>query len=455
MELYDNASEIALNNNINEIVDEVSKIRLETLEPTMNERLTVREIILNFIKQKGRKIYGGWAFNELIKVKNPKDAFYKDIDVPDVEFYSSEPLNDLLELCNRLYENKELQGIVGKEAQHTETYTIYVNNEKYCDISYVPKLIYNKIPVIIINGLHMVEPSFLIIDVLRTFSDPLTSYWRLTKTFKRIRLLHKYYPIKSFSKPSTFPPKVNSAVVPILTDIQNFLINRSSMILFDYAAYIIFMNDGKFIKDIPYYECVSTEYVQDCTELYNLLKSKYDVKITEYYPFFQFYGHNAIISYNNIPVIHIYNNNAKCIQYQDIKVSNSNYIRVGSFAFVLLMLYVLFHKARVDNDKDKEYNLHYMIYSLLQKRNSYLKEHKKTIIDNTIFKEFGVTCVGKTIDPPRLFRKKIEKRKEQGKPYVFSYEPSKEKKPNIENWQFANTSGNVINNERNKKLDIK
>jgi hypothetical protein len=452
--LYDSKSEEDFNNNINKIVDEVTIKRLELLEPTGQERKAVNEVIKKYISDNKRKIYGGYAFNTLIKEKNPKDAFYREFDTPDIEFYSPEPLQDLVNICNILHaQNFKL--VAGKEAQHVETYTVFVNYEKYCDITYVPKLIYNRIPVREIDNLLITDPSFLMIDILRAYTDPITSYWRVSKTFKRALLLQKHYPIRKIDKPNPFPEKIYSENIEALTIIYEFLKDRKTTIVFGNTGYQTLMNEGKFPKlnDIPYFEFISTNYKDDCTELIKLLKMKLGDAITyvEYYPFFQFYGHNVIISYNGKPVAYIYHHNNKCTPYQDIDI-NKSFIRIGSFPFILNLLYILFHKARVEQNKELEKIRMYMISSLVEKRNDYLKKNKKTILDNTIFREFQVDCIGKTVDPPRLFRENIARKKEQHKPYLYSYDPNQTNNPDPNNFKFANTSGNEINKEKNRKL---
>ena len=75
------------------------------LEPNEDEYTMVRKIILKFIKEKKRLIYGGYAQNELIKSKNIKDDFYGDTRA-DIEFYTPDPIKDLIELCDLINEKK-------------------------------------------------------------------------------------------------------------------------------------------------------------------------------------------------------------------------------------------------------------------------------------------------------------------------------------------------------------
>jgi hypothetical protein len=456
--LYDQAMTELIINNIADIKERATEKRLELLEPTREEREKVMSVIKKIIIAKKRKIYGGWALNVLIKNKNPKDAFYKKNDIPDIEFYSPEPLRDLVDICDELKKNN-FERVVGREAQHKETYTVFTNFEKYCDISYVPTLIYNRIPTHIIDGSEITDPSFLMIDILRALSDPVTSYWRLEK-FPRAALLQKYYPIKKIDKPRQFPEKIDSDVHDAIAGIYSFLQNRETTIVIGNVAYFTLINDGKFpdISSIPYFELISTEFRKDCYDLISYLKNNYPnnkITISEYYPFFQFYGHKLIIYFDEKQIIHIYDHNHKCIPYQDIKLNKTSaFMRLGSFQIILLMLYVLFHKARVDRDKELELIRRYMIGNLIDYRNMFLKKNHKTILDNTIFKEYQIDCRGYTIDQAREYRLQLEKKKsEKHGRYIFSYTPGVDKY-DPEAFKFANTSGNPIHKEINIKIKI-
>ena len=96
----------------------------------------------------------------------------------------------MITICNMLHDNGH-KYIEGRPTQHSETYTIHVNlgQQPFCDIAYVPKIIYSKIPSISIGSLEFVHPAFITIDYLRIFTDPLMSYFRLEKAFYRFYLL--------------------------------------------------------------------------------------------------------------------------------------------------------------------------------------------------------------------------------------------------------------------------
>ena len=118
---------------IDELTKKAKKKKMVLIEPYEDEIKKVSSIILKYVRENKRKIYGGYALNLLIKEKSPDDAIYSEEDIPDIDFYSPDPLNDLVKICNLLYQSG-FKPVRGSEALHKETYSIRVNTQLYCDI---------------------------------------------------------------------------------------------------------------------------------------------------------------------------------------------------------------------------------------------------------------------------------------------------------------------------------
>ena len=88
--------------NLDRLEEEATLIKLTNYEPKLDEINKVRDDILAFVQEKKRIIYGGYAQNSLILSKNKKDAFYKETDLADIEFYTPDPIGDTIDLCDRL-----------------------------------------------------------------------------------------------------------------------------------------------------------------------------------------------------------------------------------------------------------------------------------------------------------------------------------------------------------------
>ncbi len=167
--IYDDYDVNVFYDNFDEILEKVNSIKFSNYEPTKSEINSVYSHIFKFIKDNRKKIYGGIALDYLFKEKDLSYTIYpNEYDYPDIDFYSPEPMTDLIKLCDILNE-KNFKYVRGREALHKETYSLYVNNKLYCNITYVPKNIFNKIPFKNIDGYQIVHPHFLTIDYLRIF----------------------------------------------------------------------------------------------------------------------------------------------------------------------------------------------------------------------------------------------------------------------------------------------
>jgi hypothetical protein len=110
--------------------------------------------------------------------------------------------------------------------------------------------------------------------------------------------------------------------------------------------------------------------------------------------------------------------------------------------------------AKTYNDHRSK-NLYYTLMShMIEMRQYYFKKNNKDIFDNTLFQEFVLTCAGNTMTAIREKQERIQKKKDAGKSsFTWNYYPENNVGKEISsNYIFANSSGNVINNERNRKI---
>ena len=395
-------------------------------------------------KTKNRIVYGGYAQNELIRIKNKEDVFYREIDVADIEFYSPNPIGDMIDLCDILYNNK-FKHIDGKEGVHNETYKIFVNFENYCDISYMPDEIYNNCPTITIDEIRMAHPQLMLIDAYRVYCDPMNSYFRLKKTFTRFSKLINYYPFNEnmiYNK-IKYDEDMNK-IKPILKFIRKHIIHNSKMIVVGHYAFNQLMKIAKapstYIIDCPSYQLVSTNYLKDVETITGKLKSKYrDVVIKKYYPFSQFLDVSTEWYVDNVMVLRVYNSYNRCIVFRKSEKKKTLF---GTFQLIFLYNLIQYNIGIIRKNKFNEMLYGTMLVRLLKIRDKYLDDHNISILDKSPFQEFTMECIGDTVNPMRAsFLEKVEKRK-MGKQASFLYKPkgTPGKKPNF---HFDNTSGTV------------
>ena len=430
--------------NMDTIKDDAMRKKLDIMEPTMKEFKEVYAVILEYIKKKKRIIYGGYAQNHLIKMKNEADVFYKELDMADIEFYTYEPLQDVIELSDLLY-SKKFKFVQGAEGVHNETYKIFVNFLNYCDLSYMPKNVYDNLPVIEQNGILYTHPHFMVIDAFRVYADPLTSYFRLDKTFNRFTTLMRYYPFDlSLSKNTLSYENLNNELKETKRFIRHKVLHDSQLIIIGHYAfnYLVKKTDEKLaVENCPYYQVISINYEEDKVKIGNFLrKNLKNISSKEFYPYFQFYDKHTEYYQNGVCILKVYGHNNRCIVNQ---YSEKKKVYFGTFQLIFLYLLTDYQYAHSRRDNREKNNYMILITRLLKAREKYLDDHNKTILDRTPFQEFTLQCLGSTEDPLRMARLEERKKKDAGKQIKFRYDP-KGSPGKVPNFKFANSSGNEI-----------
>lgn len=477
MALYKEDDIALLRRNWESIMSEVEREKMLHIGPSIEEMKAVHDIVINFVREKGRIIYGGYALNLLVSAKDPKDAIYKDSNqVNDVDFYSPTPIEDLMELCNILHE-RGFRNIFGAEAQHTETYNVSVNFTVYCDISYVPRIIYGRMPTFTINGLRVIGPHFMAIDYLRMITDPLISYWRFDtddmKALKRFHLLLKHYGLPQNNK-TLIVDDLTPELREVSSTIYEFIENRQTVINIGFLAYNYFLyasgatqnyNSNYQYLPMRYFEMISTDYKHDCQTLKEMIENipnidKTKLSYSEFYPYFQFTGYSFHIYYDNNLVACVYDNNKKCLPYHSLKtITNFNNPRkvgtkviLGNFPLTLMYGLINIQRSRTVRDKESMDFYYTFVSHLVSIRDYFFRTYNKTILDDTIFKEFTAKCIGTTIHPKEEKHLLVQKRRKQKRAIVFRYNPEDELLEPSSNEKFLNSSGNEITNPKNLKI---
>ena len=418
-----------VNENMDNIINEATSIYINNYEPTYLESKKVYEEILNnFI------FYHSLT---LIKMKNTEDAFYKEIDIPDVEFYSHEPIKDGINLCNKLYE-KGFNYIVMEGGTHKGTYKIFVNFINYCDISYLSKNIYDRCNFIEDKrGIRYVHPYFIYIDFFRVFCDPMTSYYRLDKSFCRYNRLVKHYSIESkFNKiimDKNFDNEIIKKVFTIFVKSKYIIIGN-----FAYNYYVKKISDNTI--DVSYFEIITENLVEECKIIYKKLQNLFgEITIKQYYPFHEFFDNRIEFYLNDKLLLKVYGNNGKCIVYNFI---NEKQIYIGRYSIVYLYMLINYNYSLINNDKSANNYLN-MCINLNYCKNKYLEMHDKTVLDSTPFQEFTFECIGNTSEVLYATRRKNYDDRKKKKYKKFRFEPS-ENEFKIPEFKFSNGSGNQM-----------
>jgi hypothetical protein len=468
MTLYKPSDTEIFRTSSDEIKKQLSSIRIKTITPSYDNLKNAQNIILEYCRRYKKKIYGGYALHLLFSAH--KEQLYDDTTVPDIDIYTENPVKDMFALCNLLHENGHLH-IRGEEAMHDQTYSIKYYNETICDLTYMPKNIYDRTSFIPINDLRCVHPHFSIIDYLRIITDPIVNHWRLfnnddCKTFSRlvkIQSLYPFTPIKDVS--STLYKKNDKNIQNALNIIYNFLLNRTTTVTIGFYAYnYLHLYSNAKTEQVPFYEFISIDYRKDALELINSIPN---ISYIEYLPFFQFTGFSVDLIMNNNLICRIYDYNKRYTPYQDVsaydfnnnKASPNKNIRIGSYQLILMYMIINMHQKHVERDNHYEKFYNNIIVNCINIRNDYFTKNNKTFVDDTLFRDcvFNYIGEGETTDKARI--NKIEKRKRRNKikninkPLWFRYIPADNYSESLtRKFSFPNSSGNHITNPKLLKL---
>jgi hypothetical protein len=473
MNIYREEDIQAITDNLDQIIDESVNIRNKTLDPSITEYKEAIQVVKEFIKTKKRIVYGGNAFNNLINDKKPEDKIYKVDDRKDIEFYTPEPMLDLIELCN-IFRDKKFPWIRGTEARHSETYTVFVNFEGICDMSYMPKNIYGNMPVIKLDGILYTHPSWILVDIFRQYNDPILSYWRLKdKTFFRANVLMKHYPLildcKHSFKKNTEYSNFKEKIFKKISSMETIIFTGSIAIQY----YLTLENK----LQLNHMELFSLNFKEDIKIVYNYIKDILgdkagEININMYRPFFQFWDDHIEFVLNGTCLLKIYGNNGICLPYNNLYINNDKIekLQVGGFykeikggfnttikiaTFILTFNHLLINRQyQFINRSDTYKKYENLMKQLLDKRSSYFKKKSLNVMDNSPYREFVVRCSGKTVDSGRQYFLNMQDKKAQKKSWSFNYDPSTIKEgfipPHV---TYKNTSGNIYKNGPEKMLE--
>jgi hypothetical protein len=444
--MYRNEDIKKIEENIDKIKDEASKEYKTHNEPTLNEISQVYKSIKNYLIKNKKIVYGGFAQNLLLKSKAPKESFYTEIDgaffnwpdLADIEFYSPSPVKDIIDLTDELY-SQGYKHIEAKQGIHPETYKVFINFNNYCDVSYIPTIIYNNIPTIDVDGIKCAHPHFMMVDAYRVMTDPMTSYWRLDKSLNRFQKLISYYPIDDIKISNILFNTNNNQ--DVLKFIKKKIIHNSKLIAVGAYAYNYYIkkNDDKEEIQIPYYEIISSNLEHDANHIYKLLTNKFkNIEVKQYHPFGDFLDKRLEYYYNNNLVLKLYGNNERCIVYN---FSDKKHTHFGTFNLVIMYLWFNYFLDLVNKKNSNATNHKMMIIKLMDARNKYLKNHKITVIDVSPFQDFTFKCYGIPTDPIRSSLLVGLQKIKEGKRIKFRYEPTG-KPGTVPEYIFSNTSGN-------------
>lgn len=177
------------------------------------EGLKLMKIVEQFLRDRKRLLYGGFAINALLPVK---DQFYDATkELPDYDFLTPDPYTDVAELIQRFtaagYE--EVEPTIGI---HEGTYKVFVNFQGVADITFCDAVVYETLQkeAVTVNGLTLCPPNYLRMNMFVELSRPAGDVSRWVKVYKRFLLLDAAWPFDACANTasSTIPTRSLSPV---------------------------------------------------------------------------------------------------------------------------------------------------------------------------------------------------------------------------------------------------
>jgi hypothetical protein len=392
----------------------------------------------NFIRSKKLIIYGGESINRLL----PKqDQFYnRDIEIPDLDFYSPNALQDAKELVD-LYVKDGFVEVEAKSGQHHGTYKVFVNFIPVADITFMPKELFNAIKkdAISVAGILCSPPNLLRMAMYLELSRPQGDVSRWEKVLKRLTLLNKHYPLSGEQCAHIdFQRQMNNPNFSekIYENIRNTLIDQGVVFFGGYTVslYSQYMpgNLRKKLEKIPDFDVLT----EDPLVTSQIVKERLldagikNVKIIKRPPVGEIIAPHYEIKVGVDTVVLIYEPLA-CHSYNIIRV-DGNDVKIATIDTMLSFYLAFLYADRPYYDKDRMLCMSKYLFEV---------QEKNRLAQKGLLKRFSLNCMGhqETIEEMRAEKAakytelKDKKNSPEYEEWFLRYRPTDNLKPNKDN----------------------
>lgn len=158
------------------------------------------DLVKSFIKEHNLIVYGGLAVHYAYMSANEK--LYAEHTLPDYDVISNDNVNLAYKMGKILYDQGFPQVSVIR-AMHVQTMRVRIQTITVMDLSYMPPILYNRVPTLSIDTIRYVHPHYQQIDLHTVFCYPYNNapfedvYWRWRKVEIRLNKLLELWPVKS------------------------------------------------------------------------------------------------------------------------------------------------------------------------------------------------------------------------------------------------------------------
>jgi len=364
-------------------------------------------IVESFLKTKQLICYGGTAINNILP---REDQFYdKELELPDYDFYSTNPVNDAKELAD-IYFEKGFTDVEAKAGVHHGTYKVFVNFMPVADITYLSEPLYDAIKkdAIKVKGILYAPPNFLRMSMYLELSRPRGDVSRWEKVLKRLILLNRNYPLKGKDcNKTSIQRKLDTTKIDaskVFDIIRDTVIAKHGVFFGGYAGtlYSSYLpkNLRKKFNKIPDFDVLSEDPFKLSEDIRKNLEREGLKKI-------RIYKHEGIgeiiaphyeVAVDKETVIFIYEPLA-CHSYNIID-ENGNEVRVATIDTMLSFYLAFLYSDRTYYDKNRILCMAQYLFDVQQ--------HNR-LRQQGILKRFSMNCYGQQKTINKLREEKAEK----------------------------------------------
>lgn len=383
------------------------------------EILYALDIVEDFIRSKKRVCYGGTAINAILP--SALQFYDTEKDLPDYDFFTPDPENDLKELVKRLQE-AGFREINQRFGVHEGTFKILVNFIPIADCTHLHKELYRILAKRAIrkDGLYYCDPDFLKMMMYLELSRPRGEVERWTKVYERLLLLNHAFPMKPKCQELPRAPDIDEEVREKLL---NFMMENNRIFIgAEIAALYSFSLKSKrfhppsiqwFLRNGGAVVFLSPDILHDSLEIRNRLgKENSTVEVVKGV---QDMVPDRVIVRSGRRVVGVLIEEGACHSYNALDLHGTGKKLLIGSPDTLITVYLMLHIFTKD-----EVRLGYSIQCLCQQLIDMSRELRKRA--HSYFPAFSVQCTGYQKGFSTLLRDRaariLRERKKQRKTFI-------------------------------------
>jgi hypothetical protein len=351
-------------------------------------------ILEKFLIDKKLICYGGTAINNIL----PKEIqFYdRNIEIPDYDFYSTNAMNDSIELAD-IYFNNGYTEVEAKSGVHYGTFKVFVNFIPIADITFLDSTIFDSIKkeAIEVDNILYAPPNFLRMNMYIELSRPAGDVSRWEKVLKRLTLLNRSYPLKIAENCSKIEllrkMTISSDKSEIIYQITRDSFIDEKVVFFGgyatslYTKYMQYKNKNAIQKN-PDFDVIAIDPEKVANNVADNLTNEgvENVSIIRHEEIGEVIPFHYEIQINKESVAFIYKSIA-CHSYNSINIDDK-YINIATID-TMLTFYLAFYYV------NKPYYYRDRIMCMIQYL--FYVEQKNRLEQKGLLKRFTISCYGK------------------------------------------------------------